>query len=150
MTLQEQLLRATDIAIEAHTGHYDKNGQPYLGHVLRVMSAGHTLREKIAGALHDVIEDSDWTLEDLAEEGFSPEILDAVGALTHDDPETYDAYLVRVAKNPLAVRVKMNDLSDNMDVRRLKELDDTAVSRIRKYLKAYKFLTETLPALQPE
>ena len=150
MTLQEQLLRATDIAIGAHTGHYDKNGQPYLGHVLRVMSAGHTLREKIAGALHDVVEDADWTLDDLAEEGFSPEILDAVRALTRDDSETYDAYLARVAKNPLAVRVKMNDLSDNMDVRRLKELDDTAVSRIRKYLKAYKFLTETLPALQPE
>ena len=150
MTLQEQLLRATDIAIEAHTGDYDKNGQPYLGHVLRVMSTGHTLREKIAGALHDVIEDSDWTLEDLAEEGFSPEILDAVGALTHDDPETYDAYLARVAKNPLAVRVKMNDLSDNMDVRRFRELDDTAVSRIRKYLKAYKFLIETLPTLQSE
>lgn len=147
MTLQEQLLRATDIAIEAHTGYYDKNGQPYLGHVLRVMSAGQTLREKITGALHDVVEDSDWTLEDLAEEGFYPEILDAVRALTHDDSETYDAYLVRVAKNSLATRVKMNDLSDNMDVRRFRELDDTAVSRIRKYLKAYKFLTETLPIL---
>lgn len=150
MTLQEQLSRATVIAVEAHREHYDKNGQPYLGHVVRVMSAGHTLPEKIAGALHDVVEDSDWTLEELAEEGFSPEIVQAVGALTHDDSETYDAYLARVAKNPLAFRVKMNDLSDNMDVRRLKELDDTAVSRIRKYLKAYKFLTETLPAFQPE
>jgi hypothetical protein len=57
---------------------------------------------------------------------------------------------VRVAKNPLAVRVKMNDLSDNMDIRRLNELDDIAVSRIRKYLKAYKFLTETLSILQTE
>ncbi len=138
MTLQEQLIRATDIAIEVHTGHYDKNGQPYLGHVLRVMSAGHTLQEKIVGALHDVVEDSDRTLEDL----FSPEILDAVNAMTHDDSETYDEYLMRVTKNPVAVRVKMNDLSDNMDIRRLKELNDTTVSRIRKYLKAYKFLTE--------
>lgn len=143
MTLQEQLIRATDIAIEVHTGHYDKNGQPYLGHVLRVMSAGHTLQEKIVGALHDVVEDSDRTLEDLAGEGFSPEILDAVNAMTHDDSETYDEYLIRVTKNPVAVRVKMNDLSDNMDIRRLKELNDTTVSRIRKYLKAYKFLTET-------
>ncbi|MPM27673.1 hypothetical protein SDC9_74186 [bioreactor metagenome] len=142
MTLEEQLIRATDIAIEVHTGHYDKNGQPYLGHVLRVMSAGHTLQEKIVGALHDVVEDSDRTLEDLAGEGFSPEILDAVNTLTHDDSETYDEYLMRVTKNPVAVRVKMNDLSDNMDIRRLKELNDTTVSRIRKYSKAYKFLTE--------
>lgn len=150
MTLQEQLAVATEIAVEAHAEHYDKNRQPYLGHVLRVMSAGHTLQEKIVGALHDVIEDSDWTLEDLAKEGFSDEILSAVDAMTHyDDSETYDEYLLRVAENPIAVRVKLNDLSDNMDVRRLKELDDAAISRIRKYLKAYKFLTETNPHLAP-
>lgn len=141
MTLQEQLVRATEIAVQAHTGHYDKNGQPYLGHVLRVMSAGHTLQEKIAGALHDVVEDTDWTLEALANEGFSDEIIGAVDAMTHDDSETYDEYLLRVAKNPIAVRVKLNDLSDNMDIRRLKELDDSSVTRLRKYLKAYKQLT---------
>lgn len=136
MTLQEQLIRATQIAVEAHTGHTDKNGQPYLGHVLRVMSAGHTLQEKIVGALHDVIEDSDWTLEGLEKEGFSDEILSAVDAMTHDnDSETYEEYLLRIQKNPIATRVKLNDLSDNMDIRRLKELDDTAIVRIRKYLK---------------
>ncbi|MDO5523521.1 MAG: HD domain-containing protein [Bacteroidia bacterium] len=143
MTLQEQLILAAEIAAEAHTGHFDKNGQPYLGHVFRVMSAGHTLQEKITGALHDVIEDSDWTLENLEQEGFSDEILSAVDAMTHyDDSETYDEYLQRVAKNPIALRVKLNDLTDNMDIRRLKELDDSAVSRLRKYLKAYKQLTQ--------
>ncbi len=142
MTLQEQLTLAVEIAVEVHTGHFDKNGQPYLGHVLRVMSAGHTLQEKITGALHDVIEDSDWTLEDLEKEGFSDEILSAVDAMTHyDDSETYDEYLYRVAKNPIALRVKLNDLTDNMDIRRLNELDDAAITRIRKYLKAYKQLT---------
>ncbi|MGI6049005.1 MAG: phosphohydrolase [Petrimonas sp.] len=150
MNLQEQLVRATQIAIEAHTEHLDKNGQPYLGHVLRVMSAGHTLQEKITGALHDVIEDSDWTLEDLAKEGFSQDILSAVDTMTHcDDSETYDEYLLRIVKNPIAVRVKLNDLSDNMDIRRLKELDETTISRLRKYLKAYKFLTEFHSTLQP-
>src|SRR5690554_2916977 len=149
MTLQEQLIRATGIAAEAHTGQFDKNGQPYLGHVVRVMSADHTLKEKIAGVLHDVVEDSAWTFEALTNEGFSPEIVEAVKALTHDESETYGEYLVRLAKNPLAVRVKLNDLTDNMDIRRLKELDDKAVARIRRYLNAYKFLTES-PTLQTE
>lgn len=149
MTLQEQLLRATEIAVEVHTGQQDKNGQPYLGHVIRVMSAGHTLQEKIVGALHDVIEDSDRTLEDLAKEGFSPEILEAVDAMTHYDSETYDEYLFRVAKNPIAIRVKLNDLSDNMDIRRLRELDDSSITRIRKYLKAYQFLTQNDSSSQP-
>lgn len=143
MTLQEQLTYATEIAIEVHAKQKDKNGQPYLGHVLRVMSAGHTLQEKIVGALHDVIEDSDWTLEDLANKGFSDEILSALDAMTHhEDSETYDEYLLRVAENAIAVRVKLNDLSDNMDIRRLNSLDDAAVARTRKYLKAYKQLTQ--------
>ncbi|MDO5665490.1 MAG: HD domain-containing protein [Bacteroidia bacterium] len=141
MTLQKQLIRANEIAIEAHIGKQDKNGQPYLGHVLRVASAGHTLQEKIIGMLHDVVEDSDWTLEDLAKEGFSDEVLRAVDAITHKDSETYDEYLTRVEKNPLAIRVKLNDLSDNMDIRRLNKLDDNAIARIQKYFKAYKQLT---------
>lgn len=143
MTPNEQLKRATDIAIEAHRGQYDKNGQPYLGHVLRVMSAGHTLPEKIVGALHDVIEDTDWTLQDLRDEGFSPEIVDAVHAMTHTEAETYEEYLLRAAQNPIALRVKLNDLSDNMDIRRWNSLTPDELPRLQKYLNAYKKLTET-------
>lgn len=150
MILQQQLKRATDIAIEAHAGQYDKNGQPYLLHVLRVMNAGQTLQEKIVGALHDVIEDSDITLEDLAREGFSQEILDAVDAMTHTDSETYDEYVQRAAQNPIAVRVKLNDLTDNMDLRRLSALGEDEVARMQKYLKAYKQLTENPTTPQPE
>lgn len=144
MTLKEQLIRATEIAIEAHTGKQDKNGQPYLGHVFRVMSAGQTLNEKIVGALHDVVEDSDWTLKDLEKGGFSQDIIDAVDAMTHNDSETYDEYLIRLQNNPLAIRVKINDLSDNMDLRRLDELNEANIARLQKYLKAYKQLTENV------
>lgn len=142
MNLHEQLNKAIEIVVDAHKGQSDKNGQSYLGHVFRVMNAGNTLPEKIVGALHDVVEDSDWTLEDLTKAGFSPEIVDAVDAMTHKDSETYDEYLLRAAKNPIAIRVKINDLTDNMDIRRLKELNEAEFQRMRKYLKAYKQLTE--------
>lgn len=140
MNIEKQLKRAGEIAIEVHADQVDKNGQPYLGHVLRVMSAGQTFEEKIVGALHDVIEDSDLTLDDLKKEGFPKNILHAIDAMTHYEDETYDDYLKRVLKNPIATRVKLNDLTDNMDIRRLNQLEDAEVQRIRKYFNAYKWL----------
>ena len=141
MDLREQLKKAIYIAINAHSKQSDGNDQPYIGHLFRVMDAGQTLEEKIAGALHDLIEDTQIRLVDLANEGFSENIIDAVHALTKVDNEEYDHYLQRVMKNDLAVRVKLNDLTDNMDLRRLKELTDDDVKRMRKYLDAYNQLT---------
>ncbi|MFA6702074.1 MAG: HD domain-containing protein [Dysgonamonadaceae bacterium] len=142
MNLYEQLNRAIEIAIKVHEGQTDLNGQPYIGHPFRVMAAGHTLQEKIVGVLHDVIEDSDWTIEDLTAEGFSKEIVDGVDGITKREGEKYKDYLLRVENNSIAVRVKMNDLTDNMDIRRLDELTEEHINRMRKYLKAYKQLTE--------
>lgn len=142
MNLYEQLNRAIEIAVKVHEGQTDLNGQPYIGHPFRVMAAGHTLQEKIVGVLHDVIEDSDWTIEDLTAEGFSKEIVDGVDGITKREGEKYKDYLIRVENNPIAVRVKMNDLTDNMDIRRLDELTEEHFNRMRKYLKAYKQLTE--------
>lgn len=142
MTLQEQLSAAIEIAVKAHNGQTDKYGLPYIGHVLRVCYAGHTMEEKIIGALHDVVEDTDWTLSALKKEGFPQPIIDGVDAMTKRDGEEYEDYLERLEKNPVAVRVKLNDLSDNMDIRRINELNDIAIKNLRKYLKAYKRLTE--------
>lgn len=139
MTLDEQLLRANNLAIEVHKNQFDKNMQPYINHVLRVMNAGQTIEEKIVGALHDVVEDSDLTIADLKEMGFSLDILDAVHAMTYDkDSEAYDEYIDRVIQNPIAVRVKLNDLTDNMDIRRLDSFDKEAIERLKKYFNAYK------------
>ena len=113
------LERAIEIATEAHRGQRDKAGNDYIGHPLRVMAAGKTTEEKIVGVLHDVVEDSDWTLEGLAAEGFAPEIIEALRCLTHAEEEPYDRYIARIKGNPLAVAVKLNDLTDNMDIRRL-------------------------------
>ena len=136
------LQRAIEIATEAHQGQLDKAGRDYIGHPLRVMEMGKTDEEKIVGVLHDVIEDTDWTLERLAKEGFSDEVIAALKCVTKtSENENYDDFIDRVKKNPLAVAVKINDLTDNMDIRRLPYLSDKDVKRLKKYLKAYKRLT---------
>ncbi len=143
MNLKEQLNRAIEIAITAHGGQLDThNGRPYIEHPFRVMNAGHTLPEKIVGVLHDVVEDTPWTLEQLREEGFAPETIDGVDAMTRRDNETYDEYMQRVQANPLATRVKLNDLTDNMDIRRWNDIPYHELARLERYLKAYKQLTE--------
>ena len=135
------LERAIEIATEAHKGQLDKSGKEYIGHPLRVMEMGKTEDEKIVGVLHDVIEDTDWTFEKLEAEGFSPEVIAALRCVTKiTENENYDDFIDRVKKNPLAVAVKINDLSDNMDIRRLPYLSDKDVKRLKKYLKAYKRL----------
>ena len=135
------LERAIEIATEAHKGQYDKAGNDYIGHPLRVMDMGRSEEEKIVGVLHDVVEDTDWTFEMLAAEGFSQDIIAALKCVTKiSENENYDDFIERVKKNPLAVAVKINDLSDNMDIRRLPYLSDKDIKRLKKYLKAYKKL----------
>ena len=136
------LERAIQIATEAHKGQLDKAGRDYIGHPLRVMEMGKTEDEKIVGVLHDVIEDTDWTFEMLEAEGFSREVIEALKCVTKlSENENYDDFIERVKKNPLAVAVKINDLTDNMDIRRLPYLSDKDVKRLKKHLKAYKKLT---------
>ena len=138
------LERAIEIATEAHRRQLDKAGNEYLGHPLRVMAMGKTTEEKIVGVLHDVVEDSAWTFELLEAEGFSHEVIEALRCVTKlSETEPYDKFIARIKHNPLAVAVKLNDLTDNMDIRRLPYLSDKDVKRLKKYLKAYKQLTGT-------
>ena len=135
------LQRAIEIATEAHLGQFDKAGNEYIGHPLRVMEMGATEEEKIVGVLHDVVEDTEWTFGMLEAEGFSQEVIAALKCVTKiSENENYDDFIERVRKNPLATAVKINDLSDNMDIRRLPYLSDKDVKRLKKYLKAYKRL----------
>lgn len=136
------LERAIEIAREAHRGQVDKAGEEYIEHPLRVMEAGRTLEEKIVGVLHDVVEDSEeWSFERLEQEGFAHEIIEALRCVTKlSATEPYDKFIARVKENRLAVAVKLNDLSDNMDIRRLPYLSDKDVKRLKRYLKAYKQL----------
>ena len=135
------LERAIEIATEAHRGQVDKAGNDYIQHPLRVMAAGKTANEKIVGVLHDVVEDTDWTFERLAAEGFSSEIIEALQCVTKlSEEEPYDEFIERVKASRLAVAVKLNDLADNMDIRRLGELTEKDFKRLQKYHRAYKQL----------
>lgn len=136
------LQRAIDIATKAHEGQVDKAGKPYIEHPLRVMNMGITEQEKILGVLHDIVEDTEWTFTMLKDEGFSDEIIDALRCITkRSNDESYDKFIQRIKKNPLAVKVKLNDLTDNMDIRRLPYLSEKDIKRLKKYLRAYKQLT---------
>lgn len=135
--------RAIEIALLAHKGQKDKTGVEYILHPLRVMERGKTEVEKICGVLHDVVEDSDWTIDDLKNEGFSEDVISVIKCLTKEtENENYDEFIERVAKDPKAVKVKLNDLLDNMDITRLNELTDQDLHRLNKYLRAYKKLNE--------
>ena len=141
--MEKLLAKAIEIALKAHAGQTDKAGMPYIGHVMRVMQAGRTIDEKIVGVLHDIVEDTDWTFEALLAEGFPAHIIDALRCVTKiSEEEPYEEFILRVKSNPLAVAVKINDLTDNMDIRRLAEINDKDVQRLRKYLKAYRELIQ--------
>lgn len=134
------LEKAVEIAISAHKNQKDKSGEAYIGHLLRVMQAGKTEDEQICGILHDLVEDTEWTFEDIKKEGFPNHIIDALKCLTKQKNENYDQFIDRVLTNKLAVRVKLNDLTDNMNIKRLGKLEEKDVERLNTYLKAYRKL----------
>ncbi|MCK9930727.1 HD domain-containing protein [Frankia sp. Mgl5] len=122
---------AVALAARAHTGQLDKAGDEYIGHPLRVMgTVGRTAPAagvdpslaQMAAILHDVVEDSEVTLDDLAASGYPPAVVAAVDALSHREGEPQEAYLARVAADRIAVVVKRADMADNSDPRRLGRL----------------------------
>ena len=136
------LEKAIQIALEAHKGQTDKAGAPYLLHLIRVMNAGQTENEKICSILHDLVEDTPWTFEDLRREGFSEEVIKSLVCVTKQPNEPYTHFIERIKKNSLATKVKLNDLRDNMDITRLTFITEEDTQRLNKYLSAYHFLSE--------
>lgn len=131
------LERAIRIAVEAHEGQTDKNGAPYILHPLRMMMRADPIEEKMVAVLHDVVEDSDWTIKALTKEGFPKDVLDAVEHLTKRDGEDYDVFVERAASHPLARRVKRLDLEDNMNLLRFSKVDEKTMAQLTKYFRAW-------------
>ena len=126
--------RARAIAAAAHAGQVDKAGAPYFSHPARVAAAQSDSAARCAAYLHDVVEDCPgWTLARLAEEGMPPDVIAAVDALTKRVDEDSEAYLARVLANPLAVRVKIADLRDNMDLSRIAHPSGKDFARLERY-----------------
>lgn len=135
--LYEKALR---IAIQAHAGQTDKAGKEYVSHPIRVAARCTTPEAKVVALLHDTIEDTDVTVERLRTEEFPEEIIDGVVSVTRREGETYEDFVQRAAQNPFGKEVKKADLEDNMDIRRLNEITDDDINRLRKYLRAWRFL----------
>jgi (p)ppGpp synthase/HD superfamily hydrolase len=131
------LARAIAIAAQAHQSQKDKSGEPYILHPIRVMMRMRSDVDMIVAILHDVVEDTEWTIEMLRAEGFSEEVLQAVSYLTHQENENYDEFLARIESNAIARRVKLADLEDNMDVRRLNALTEKDIQRLQRYHPAW-------------
>ena len=135
--------RALEVALQAHRGQTDRSGQPSILHVLRVMSRVDAPTAKIVAVLHDVVEDSELSLDDLRLQGFSGEIVDAVDALTRREGENYVDLVRRAKANPLAHAVKLADLADHLDVQHVYFDDsdkDKHTQRIRRYVRAALYL----------
>ncbi|HVG59007.1 MAG TPA: GTP pyrophosphokinase [Hyalangium sp.] len=133
---------AIALAVEAHRGQRDKAGQAYILHPLRVMMRLETETERMAAILHDVVEDTPYTLERLRELGYPQEVLGALDCLTKREGESYEAFIERVRPHPLARRVKLADLEDNMDVRRLLAVGPRESERLARYRAAWARLKE--------
>lgn len=141
MIYTEGTQKAMQIAYEAHHGQVDKSGVPYIFHPIHLAEQMKTEEECIVALLHDVVEDTDITFEQL-EEYFSNTVIEAIKLLTHDDSVEYMEYVRNIKKNPIARTVKLADLSHNSDVTRMKEVTEKDLRCREKYKKAIQILIE--------
>jgi (p)ppGpp synthase/HD superfamily hydrolase len=135
---------AIELALRVHRNMRDKAGAPYILHVLRVMLAVEGDTARMAAVLHDVVEDSTYTLTDLRKLGFPDEVVDTVDALTRRPGESYEAFIRRAATHPIARVIKLADLQDNLDLRRLAGLSASDWKRLQRYQRAWQFLKGTV------
>ena len=149
MAIQSLLVQAINLAEKAHAGQVDKCGNPYIEHPKRVMEMADTTEKKIVSILHDVVEDTDISLETI-ERLFGEDIAEAVDAISHRKNEPREEYYKRIMENGLAYSVKLLDLADNTDPERMSKLDHETQSRLyKKYMKTYEILTGSSDGQQP-
>ena len=128
-------------------GVTDKSGAPYVLHCIRAMMSVESLDAKMIAVMHDLVEDTPITLEDLKATGFSDAVLEGVDLVTHRSDVTYEDYIVRIKTNPLAREVKLADLKDNTSLERTLYREDASqrdCARLQKYLLSYQFLTDVI------
>lgn len=133
---------AISVAVKAHRGQLDKGGRPYILHPLRLMFRFDAEEEMIVAVLHDVVEDCDVKYEDLERLGFSSVVIEAVRCLTKREGESYEDFISRVSDNELARKVKKEDIIDNLDLKRLSDIGEKDLCRIKKYHRALKVLND--------
>lgn len=127
---------AISIALKAHKGQVDKGGNPYILHPLAVMNRVETIEEKIVAVLHDVVEDTEVTIDQLKETGFSEEILEAINLLTRAKEDSYEEFIDKTLKNRIARNVKIADIKENMNLSRIQDPSEQDYMRLEKYKRA--------------
>lgn len=125
--------KALIIAYEAHKDQFDKSGIPYVFHPVHLAEQMNDEYTTCVALLHDVVEDSKYTLQDLIDQGFPNEVIDAVKVLTHNKNIPYLDYIDSIKSNPIARKVKIEDLKHNSDITRLNQITEKDLERIEKY-----------------
>ncbi len=136
----DDLDKAIKIACEAHKGQVDKAGQPYILHPLRLMLKFNKIQEQVVAVLHDTVEDSDITCEDLVDYGFSKSVIDAIDCLSKRKNEDYKDFINRIFPNELARKIKIEDIKDNLDLTRIESINNKDLERVSKYHNALNVL----------
>ena len=136
------LEKAIAIAVEAHKGQKDKAGDLYILHPLRVMFRMETREEMVVAVLHDVLEDTPITPDQLKEMGFSETVLEALDSVTKRAGERYEDFVQRAALHPIGKKIKLADLRDNMDLSRLEKITNKDIRRVKQYHSALKIIKE--------
>ena len=134
---------ALKISFAAHKNQTDKSGMPYVYHPFHLAEQMDDEYSVCVALLHDVVEDTDMTLDELRADGFPPEVVEAVALMTHPEGMPYMDYVRRIKTNPLAAKVKLADLRHNSDLSRLDEINDRALERAEKYARAIRLLSDT-------
>ena len=135
--------KAIKLCFEAHKDQVDKSGMPYVLHPFHLAEQMEDEDTTVVALLHDVIEDTEYTLEDLKDMGFPQQILDALALMTHDDTVPYMEYVEAIRHNPMATAVKKADLRHNSDLTRLDVVDQKALDRVEKYRRALELLEKS-------
>lgn len=141
MLYTETTKKAMKIAFDAHRGQVDRAGIDYVNHPFHLAEQMDTEAETCVALLHDVVEDSDWTIEMLAAEGIPNDALEAIVLLTHKEGVPYLEYVESLKSNEIARKVKLADLKHNSDLSRLSKVSEKDLARVRKYYKAIELLS---------
>ncbi len=140
MLYTELTKKAMKLSYEAHHGSYDKGGVPYVFHPFHVAEQMDEEYAICVALLHDVVEDTEYTISDIEAQGFPKEVVEAVAIITKEENQDYMEYIKIVKTNSLATKVKLADLEHNSDNGRLVASDQTTKKRLEKYKKAKEYL----------
>lgn len=125
--------KALRLSFNAHKDQVDKSGMPYVYHPFHLAEQMDSEETVTVALLHDVVEDTDYTMEDMIAMGFPKSVTDALALMTHDRAVPYMDYVAKIKANPIATAVKLADLRHNSDTSRLETIDETVRRRVQKY-----------------